>query len=49
MRQYLDLLDNVIKTGAEKTDSTGNGTINVFDDQMRFNLQEGFSVYVIYK
>ena len=42
MKQYLDLLQDILDNGEIKDDRTGVGTISVFGRSIRFDLRRGF-------
>ncbi|MFA5154994.1 MAG: thymidylate synthase [Patescibacteria group bacterium] len=42
MKQYLDLLRDVLANGQDRNDRTGTGTLSVFGRQARYDLSRGF-------
>jgi thymidylate synthase len=42
MKQYQDLVRDVLKNGTPSDDRTGTGTLSLFGKQMRFDLSKGF-------
>lgn len=44
MNQYHELLRRVYEQGVGKDDRTGTGTISIFGDQLKFDLQEYFPI-----
>lgn len=42
MRQYHNLLRDIMENGTDKSDRTGTGTRSVFGRQVRYDLAEGF-------
>ena len=42
MRNLLDLYEKILTEGEHRPDRTGVGTISLFGEQLKFNLQDGF-------
>ena len=42
MKQYLDLMQEILEKGTRKSDRTGTGTLSLFGRQLRYDLSEGF-------
>jgi thymidylate synthase len=42
MKQYLNLMRDILENGTRKEDRTGTGTLSVFGRQLHFDLSKGF-------
>ncbi|MCK5522527.1 MAG: thymidylate synthase [Thiomargarita sp.] len=42
MKQYLELMQDILDNGIKKEDRTGTGTLSLFGRQLRFDFSEGF-------
>ena len=42
MKNYLEIMQQILDEGEKKDDRTGTGTLSCFGAQMHFNLQDGF-------
>ncbi|KHD07350.1 hypothetical protein PN36_31190 [Candidatus Thiomargarita nelsonii] len=42
MKQYLELMQDILENGVQKDDRTNTGTLSLFGRQLRFDLSEGF-------
>ena len=42
MKQYLNLMNDILTNGIYKSDRTGVGTYSTFGKQLRFDLSKGF-------
>jgi thymidylate synthase len=42
MKQYLSLVEEIMRDGIKKADRTGTGTISIFGVQRKYDLREGF-------
>jgi thymidylate synthase len=42
VKQYIELIEDVLKNGIERGDRTGTGTLSVFGRTLRFDMSEGF-------
>lgn len=47
MKQYIDLVTDIIKFGQIKTDRTGTGTISTFGHKSEYDLREGFPLLTL--
>ena len=42
MKQYLNILQDILDNGIKKEDRTGTGTLSIFGTQSRYDLSQGF-------
>lgn len=49
MKQYVELLTDILNNGEQRSDRTGVGTFSIFGGQLAFDLRESFPIVTIKK
>lgn len=49
MKQYIDLIEKILKEGNKSDDRTGTGTIKIFGHQSVYDMDEGFPLLTLKK
>jgi len=49
MKQYVDLVERILKEGGASDDRTGTGTVKIFGHQSTYNMDDGFPLLTLKK
>ena len=45
MKQYLNILEEILENGVKREDRTGVGTLSIFGTQTRYDLSKGYQKF----
>ncbi len=47
MKQYVELINKIIKEGHQSDDRTGTGTVKIFGHQSTYDMNDGFPLLTL--